>query len=177
MYKPSSLTTSLMSDLLRRISISLSMFLADDMKPKFSNALRSPPEFPPFLSSLIMMDALILYTGVMVFRQSHAHAMQRKTEAINHGQRMTYLKSVACQLVFSSFSSNKSSYISSFTSVMFLFSVLSFYFPYLVIAIIRLANETSEPTTENQIVVLLLILDVFALVLLGVTYKMSFCCR
>ena len=42
---------------------------------------------------------------------------------------------------------------------------------------IRLANDTNEPTTENQIVVLVLILDVFAFVLLGVIYRMSFCCR
>ena len=33
----------------------------------------------------------------------------------------------------------------------------------------RLASDTNEPITENQMVVLLLILDVFALVLLGVT--------
>lgn len=48
---------------------------------------------------------------------------------------------------------------------------------YLVIAMIRLANDTNEPTTENQMVVLLLMLDVLALVLLGVTYRMSFCCK
>ena len=40
---------------------------------------------------------------------------------------------------------------------------------YLVIAMIRLANDTNEPTTENQMVVLLLMLDVLALVLLGET--------
>ena len=90
---------------------------------------------------------------------------------------MTYLKSIACQLVFSSFSSNKSSYISSFTSVFFNFLFWFFNSPYFVIAMIRLANDTNEPTTENQIVVLVLILDVFAFVLLGVTYRMSFCCR
>ena len=48
---------------------------------------------------------------------------------------------------------------------------------YLVIAMIRLAKDTNEPTTENQMVVLLLMLDVLALVLLGVTYRMSFCCK
>ena len=96
---------------------------------------------------------------------------------MNQGHRMMYLKSIACQLVFSSFSSNKSSYVSSFTSVIFYFCLLRFYFSYFVIAIIRLASDTNEPITENQMVVLLLILDVFALVLLGVTYKMSFCCR
>lgn len=39
---------------------------------------------------------------------------------------------------------------------------------------IRLASDTNEPTTENQIVVLALILDVFAFVLLGVTYRCHF---
>jgi len=96
---------------------------------------------------------------------------------MNQGHRMMYLKNIACQLVFSSFSSNRPSYISSFTSVIFYFRLLRFYFSYFVIAIIRLASDTNEPITENQMVVLLLILDVFALVLLGVTYRMSFCCR
>ena len=42
---------------------------------------------------------------------------------------------------------------------------------------IKLASDTSVPTTENQMVVLVLMSAVFALVLLGVTYRMSFCCR
>ena len=96
---------------------------------------------------------------------------------MNQGHRMMYLKNIACQFVFYSFSSNRPSYISSFTSVIFYFRLLRFYFSYFVIAIIRLASDTNEPITENQMVVLLLILDVFALVLLGVTYRMSFCCR
>ena len=47
----------------------------------------------------------------------------------------------------------------------------------MVMAMIRLAKDTKEPTTENQMVVLVLMLEVLALVLLGVTYTMSFYCR